>query len=592
MAGRAKHSQLQELDRALGEGRTEDARRALLDLSEDERAVLQEYLGREEFLDLYKAATRRRRGPSLGRVVVLPGLMGTNLDSVDASGDADRVWFNIFRMIGGRVSDLRLGEDGQPLPAPPSVRTAGIHSGTYLKLLFELQAHWDTIAFGYDWRADVRQSAAALAERIREWAKGEPVHLVAHSMGGILARTFIRRFPDAWAGMQDRTGKGRGGRLVMLGTPNRGAFAIVLALSGDEKLLKMLATLDRKHDLTELLQILNTFPGSYQLLPSPRVDLGDDHRRLFDAAAWGSLPVRQGLLRQGEQFQEWLHPVIDPDRLVFVAGYGQPTPVRVRIEGPGRFTYDVTDEGDGRVPHSLGLLEDVRTYWVKEKHGDLARNKSVLQAMHLLLQTGETLLLESARPRVRAAAAPRYRKADTFETVPPEMEAFLTQARGRRDVRIGDREAARIQAHLFADYLGSPGPSAEAKAPTTRPRAGAGRKPSLEIEVLWSDIREAGADVNVAGAAGGTAARAGRGSVRGAAQEGHRGADQPRTGDGSAGRCRLLSLGQGPGRRGGRHGIRRVLPRGGPASLDPEHRVGRERPSARTLPRHCPDRQR
>ena len=497
-----KYRKLRELDTALGEGRTEDARRALLDLSDDERAVLREYLGEEELKELYKAATRRRRGPSLGRVVLLPGLMGTNLDSVDASGDADRVWINLFRMFGGRMNDLRLAEDGQPLPPPPSVRTAGIHSGTYLKLLFELQAHWDAIPFGYDWRTDLRQSAGALADRVREWAKGEPVHLVAHSLGGILARTFIKRFPDAWAGMLDRTGKGRGGRLVMLGTPNRGAFAIVLALSGEEKLVKTLAKIDSKHDVTELLQILNTFLGSYQLLPSPRVDLGDDHRRLFDAAAWGSLPVRQGLLQQGEQFQEWLHPVIDPDRMVFVAGYGQPTPVRVRIEGPGRFTYDVTDEGDGRVPHSLGLLEDVRTYWVKEKHGDLAKNKSILQAIHALLQTGETPQLESARPRGRAVAAGAYRKAETFETVPPEVEEALSRARsrGRRELRLTEREAARLEARAFEDYLGRPGPSAEAKAPAARPRAGERRKPVLDLEVVWSDVKLARADVYVAGA--------------------------------------------------------------------------------------------
>ena len=46
-----------------------------------------------------------------------------------------------------------------------------------------------------------------------------------------------------------------------------------------------------------LLRILNTFAGSYQMLPSPRLDLGgDDHKKLFEAAAWGTLPVHQALL--------------------------------------------------------------------------------------------------------------------------------------------------------------------------------------------------------------------------------------------------------------------------------------------------------
>ena len=491
----SKYRKLQEMDAALGEGRTEDARGAFLDLSDEERALLREYLGEEELNELDKTAVRRRRGPSLGRVVLLPGLMGTNLESVDASGDADRVWINFFRMAFGRMSDLRLGEDGQPLPPPPHIRTGGIHSGTYLKLLFELQSQWDAIPFGYDWRVDLKLSAAALAERIRKWAKGEPVHLVAHSMGGVLARTFIKTFPDVWAGMQDGTGKGRGGRLVMMGTPNRGAFAIVLALSGEEKLVKTLAKIDARHNARQLLEILNTFPGSYQLLPSPRMDLGDDHRRLFDAATWGSLPVRPGLLKQGKQFQEWLHPVIDPDRLVYVAGYDQPTPVRVRIDGPGRFTYEVTEEGDGRVPHSLGLLENVRTYWVNESHGNLPRNRPVVQAMHLLLQTGEAIQLESKRPRGRAEGGGVYRKPATFESVPAEVEDALThlRRRGRREFRLSDQqEVARLNARAFADYLGHPAPSAEERPPTTRRR--------LELQVLWSDITQVKADVYAAGA--------------------------------------------------------------------------------------------
>ena len=499
----AKNRGLSALDSALSEGKTEEARRALLALGDDERAILAEYFGDEGLKDLYRAATRRRRGPALGRVVLLPGLMGSNLDAVDASGGADRIWVNLFRIFGGRMRELQLGEDGQPLPPPPTIRATGIHSGTYLKLLFELQAHWDAIPFGYDWRADVRQSATLLAGRIREWAKGEPVHLVAHSMGGVVARTFIRMFPDAWAGMQDRKGGGRGGRLVMLGTPNRGAFAIVLALSGEEKLVKTLARIDGSHHAQELLHILNTFLGSYQMLPSPRVDLGDDHRRLFDAATWGSLPVRQGLLQQGEQYQEWLHPVIDPDRMIYVAGYGQQTPVRVRVDGPGRFSYELTEDGDGRVPHSLGLLEDVRTYWVKEKHGDLARNAAVLQAIHLLLQSGETLQLEASRPRGVGATRAGYQKPATFETVPAEVEAGIARARsrGRRPVPMSDKEAARLHAIAFADYLGHPKRSTDAEsAAPRRERTAAQKPPTLAFEVVWGDITKAKADVYVAGA--------------------------------------------------------------------------------------------
>jgi pimeloyl-ACP methyl ester carboxylesterase len=247
---------------------------------------------------------------------------------------------------------------------------------------------------------DVDRSAAALADEVRSWAGGEFCHFVAHSMGGIVARRFIQKFPDVWASMQDKSGEKRGGRLVMMGTPNRGSYAIPLALSGEEKTVKSLAKLDFKHDRRNLLRILNTFVGSYQLLPSPKLELnGDDHRKLFAAATWGDLPVRQELLDRGKAFMAELDPVVDAGRLVFVGGYNQETPHRIHVDGPGRFRYESTLDGDGRVPHETALLEGVATFWVMEEHGDLPRNARVLAGIHDLLQKNTTAALETAEPR-------------------------------------------------------------------------------------------------------------------------------------------------------------------------------------------------
>ena len=80
-------------------------------------------------------------------------------------------------------------------------------------------------------------------------------------MGGLVSRRFIQLFPDIWKAMDDASGSGRGGRLVMLGTPNRGSFAIPITLSGAEKLVKLLAKADLHHSEQELLSIIGTFPG-------------------------------------------------------------------------------------------------------------------------------------------------------------------------------------------------------------------------------------------------------------------------------------------------------------------------------------------
>ena len=76
------------------------------------------------------------------------------------------------------------------------------------------------------------------------------------------------------------------------------------------------------------------------------------------------------LVERGLQFQREMEVVQDPERLIYVAGYDQDTPYRIKVKRPGVFEYQITRDGDGRVPHDLGLLDDVRTYYVRAEHGD------------------------------------------------------------------------------------------------------------------------------------------------------------------------------------------------------------------------------
>jgi hypothetical protein len=49
-------------------------------------------------------------------------------------------------------------------------------------------------------------------------------------MGGLACRRFISAFPQHVERMNDTTGKGSGGRLIKLGTPNRGSFSIRVSI--------------------------------------------------------------------------------------------------------------------------------------------------------------------------------------------------------------------------------------------------------------------------------------------------------------------------------------------------------------------------
>jgi hypothetical protein len=503
---------LRALEAAIARGDLDATRQVLLELGSDERQILAAQMGPVAEHRLRRTAARSRRGRPRGRVLLLHGIMGSKLDGLDAGGDADRIWIHPWRILRGRLAELALDAGGGPARPEYRVRPAGHFGTVYLPLLLGLDREWDARPFAFDWRLDLDTSARALAAAIAAWTPHAPLHLVAHSMGGLVARRFAQLFPAEWAALRDPDGLQRGGRLVLLGTPNRGSFAIPLALSGEEAVVKWLARLDARHDRMQLLRILNSFAGSFSMLPSPLLDLdGDDHRALYRQASWGGLPVTQAHLDRAHALHELLDAGIDPDRLVYVAGFGHPTPHRIRIDAPGRFSYRITTDGDGRVPHELGLLNGVRTFWCADGHGDLARSEAVLQGIHDLLATGTTTALPSARPddalRAVAARAAEWIAAGDVDALPAEVEALTARARARRGAAaaspLPEDAALRMQALALAGWLGAPGP-APAGAAAPEPDGGRRRRVAaasvpLQVEVVCDDIRQVTGDVYAVG---------------------------------------------------------------------------------------------
>ncbi|HSD26703.1 MAG TPA: CHAT domain-containing protein, partial [Vicinamibacteria bacterium] len=237
--------------------------------------------------------------------------------------------------------------------------------------------------------------------------------------------------------------------------------------------------------------------------PSPRIDLGDDHVKLFDAGTWGTLPVFPRLLEAGRRFQETLHPVTTPERLLYVAGYDQKTPHRIKVVAPGKFEYQETLDGDGRVPHELGLLPDVPTLFVLEKHGDLAKNEKVLGAIHDLLVNGSSSLLLSQLPADRAARAAKapFRPFPS-RPVPPELLALAAQVRSaRRAKRVtldAEIAAARLEALVLSEVLGE-APDLHVARTRMATRAALAKRPRLRVEVVWGDLTRVNADVFAVG---------------------------------------------------------------------------------------------
>ncbi|MCC3159007.1 CHAT domain-containing protein [Hymenobacter sp. 15J16-1T3B] len=362
-------------------------------------AALQDFFGEEELALLRQLAgqshSRRPEAPR-GHVLLLPGLMGSSLDS--AAGAP--VWINLLHLARHGVDALRLGTADAG-----GLRAGLLDKRTYTRAVLVLGAEWQVHPVAYDWRQPLEQAADALVPLIESLlGTKQPVHFVAHSMGGLVARHFIHRHPELWGRLR---GDGSGGRLVMLGTPNYGSFSIAQALTGTDKLVRWLAKLDLKNALPEVLATLNTFAGTYQLLPAP-AQLPAELQALYQVGTWGNFPVLAAHLARAAQSHEALRTdaaTADAERMSYVAGCNRRTLSGLEVLAPGEFRYRETLKGDGRVPFELGLLPGVPAYYIDEDHGRLPRNERVLKAVLDLLAHGSTGTLPRQALITRAGGA-------------------------------------------------------------------------------------------------------------------------------------------------------------------------------------------
>jgi pimeloyl-ACP methyl ester carboxylesterase len=189
-------------------------------------------------------------------VFLLPGIMGSTL-----SVGKDRIWVDPADLAFGGMERLSFDAKG--------VRADSLIWMTYRRLANYLSASHEVVPFPYDWRLSLEVEAKRLAEVIQEKLteaerQQQPVSILAHSMGGLLARAMIAVRPEVWKRMCQHAEA----RLIMLGTPNQGSYVIPNVITGRESLMKKLALLDLKHSQSELIAIVCEFPGFLELLPS------------------------------------------------------------------------------------------------------------------------------------------------------------------------------------------------------------------------------------------------------------------------------------------------------------------------------------
>ena len=430
------------------------------------RNELIDYFGAAEYAELAVLARRaagaaKRRGP---RVYILPGIMGSQLGRPRAHGlPHDILWLDPVDIAIGRLREITLR------PGTP-VRAMGAILFSFLKLKLRLAvAGFSPQLVDYDWRRSVidlgREFAAHLAA---DGAAG--AHVVAHSMGGLVARAALAL-----------PGEARIGRLVMLGTPNSGSFAPVQALRGTYAVVRKLATLDQLHSAETLAsEVYSSFPGLYELLPAEGTTALD----LFDAAVWPTRgPRPDAALLAGARSA--LRGLAGADaRMTLIAGHARPTVTGVRRIARD-FEYLVTRDGDGTVPLALAELPGVPTYYVRERHSELTGNATVAAAVIDILRRGRTQRLPTRRPAPTRAAA-RISDSALRRTYRHKVDWHALSAAERRTFLATLNDPPSLPLRAAPAQRG-----ARARGAGTR---GAKPKPgALEIVITRSDIRDADA---------------------------------------------------------------------------------------------------
>ena len=386
----------------------------------------------------------------LPAVFLLPGILGSHLKA-----GKERIWLG-WRIVNN-FNRLAYGSSKTAVSADGPIEAFYEDLATFLS-----QTH-DVHPFAFDWRRPMTEEAKRLAGEIDKALddrkkSGKPVRILAHSMGGLVARTLQLVSEGTW----NRLLASEGSRILMLGTPNGGSFAPMQVLSGDDTFGNLLTTVGAPFRASETRQMIASFPGLIQLQAGLLDELGRATvwRTLADAdlaavtaqTAWHRLALQRDQYKWGVPTQEVLDAAVrlrrDLDRqrdqslpsfahkLLLVVGSAPLTPAGFQRTSAG-IVYMNVNQGDGRVTHESALLPGVPTWAIDAAHGDLPRRKEAFPGYLELLEKGTTgqfaraVATGASRGAAKTPAvmvANRPSRTSTADVPPQRQTDVLTRA--------------------------------------------------------------------------------------------------------------------------------------------------------------------
>lgn len=388
-------------------------------------------------------------------LIFVPGITGSLLQSKTKGG----IWWIDVRTCE-HIEDLRLKPDGKTDIDPNNVIVPCAVDTSYEPFLTAILERDDFghDVFPYDWRKPLAASTGALHKLIVETYEGNgksPVHLVAHSMGGLVVRLTLQEYEDLWPKI---------GRIVFVGTPHYGSQAMGGYLKNHFWGFELMALLG----LYLSREAFRSMWGALSLLPAPRgVYPGtrpDDPDPWYEPKSLHSHPCANFDMYNAESWRldlsvaetkelqtvldaaETMHRDLDQwhqgltqdlrNRMFVIAGVGYQTLFRLEYDsqffGLWEKTVKVTErrpgdrhrDGDGRVPVASALLENVTARYVRGVHGGLTNIPAVYNDVFRWLKNEEPMLPNSPEGALSQHLAP-----EDNESIAPNLDGTATVSR-------------------------------------------------------------------------------------------------------------------------------------------------------------------
>jgi pimeloyl-ACP methyl ester carboxylesterase len=384
-------------------------------------------------------------------VLILPGISGSSLHV--GRFDGPELWIGGFPWPESNLERLRYECDaagchsveGNMVPGHIfAFSYGGEDSGIIGELIKELeyklydpslpiekQPHASLFPCPYDWRKPIGELAddleAFINSKIRPIYGDSKIDIIAHSMGGLVAKTYIKRYS---AGQNI-------GRLFFVGTPHLGSPAIFQALRYPRPVIPWLPYVLGYRAIT-IKELARNLPGACDLLPSrlyfldtgyirDPLDLDDNGfkrstNEILDYAQTLHFlknarerylpmgPLNADLIDLGQSFHEEMDLFLLPSEIEVhvIAGIGVATPMIITetrqrpILNKPPITIE-NGQGDGTVPvHSAVSVFKAGGVLYQHlisgaRHGSLLKNSSVIQSILQVLKGEDSASLQGQR---------------------------------------------------------------------------------------------------------------------------------------------------------------------------------------------------